>query len=405
MKQLGLNDKREPILRHPLEHFKGAYAGNGFNMIFRPAQFKTPRAEKTADGFNDAFLELNLTTEQWTFGPTLGDIANRGFQGQADVNLGGLPYLQTVQDVTNERSGKGDRVATDKPNGIHLEPGVFLFVPKDASPIGKESIVRMASIPHGTTINAQGLVPPPDAAAPAKPQFDKHPIDTTPFNIGDPTAKINAPDAFPSMKAERPNKTLRSPADLSPFLATGRITTEIIKNPNKVLEKAIEKQDIISTSTFTLFTGAPKNQTDAVQATDSLAMGGGGTANIDFLMPNANAVFMKNTWWIERVLYNVKMPALQPGETVKEVWATMPDVSVAGDTTKSQPSLAPTPVFTITAGPKGVKEGEIIKVPGTQLQYSQTVNLNFGPLTWPHVSVATLVPTAPQPFKIGDPLK
>jgi hypothetical protein len=26
-----------------------------------------------------------------------------------------------------------------------------------------------------------------------------------------------------------------------------------------------------------------------------------------------------------------------------------------------------------------------------QLQYSQTVNLNFATLTWPHVSVATLV--------------
>ena len=85
---------------------------------------------------------------------------------------------------------------------------------------------------------------------------------------------------------------------------------------------------------------------------------------------------------------------------MKEVWATLPDVSVPGDTTgKTQPSLAPTPVFTITAPPGGVKEKELtIKVPGIQLQYSQTINLNFGPLTWPHVSVATLVPVSPQPF-------
>jgi hypothetical protein len=33
-----------------------------------------------------------------------------------------------------------------------------------------------------------------------------------------------------------------------------------------------------------------------------------------------------------------------------------------------------------------------IKVRFTQIQYSQTVLLNFAGLTWPHVSVNTLVP-------------
>jgi hypothetical protein len=32
-----------------------------------------------------------------------------------------------------------------------------------------------------------------------------------------------------------------------------------------------------------------------------------------------------------------------------------------------------------------------------QIQYSQTVNLNFNGLTWPHVSVATLVPATALP--------
>jgi hypothetical protein len=39
-----------------------------------------------------------------------------------------------------------------------------------------------------------------------------------------------------------------------------------------------------------------------------------------------------------------------------------------------------------------------IKIPGIQIQYSQTVFLNFAGLTWPHVSVATLCPKNPQPF-------
>jgi hypothetical protein len=34
-------------------------------------------------------------------------------------------------------------------------------------------------------------------------------------------------------------------------------------------------------------------------------------------------------------------------------------------------------------------------VTSTQIQYTQTVNLNFKTLSWPHVSVATLVPADP----------
>ena len=38
-----------------------------------------------------------------------------------------------------------------------------------------------------------------------------------------------------------------------------------------------------------------------------------------------------------------------------------------------------------------------IKVPATQIQYSQRVLLNFNHLSCPHVSVATLVPASPIP--------
>jgi len=30
-----------------------------------------------------------------------------------------------------------------------------------------------------------------------------------------------------------------------------------------------------------------------------------------------------------------------------------------------------------------------------QIQYAQNVTLDFGPLSWPHVSVATLIPGGP----------
>jgi hypothetical protein len=38
-----------------------------------------------------------------------------------------------------------------------------------------------------------------------------------------------------------------------------------------------------------------------------------------------------------------------------------------------------------------------ITVKSTQIQYSQQVFLNFNTLTWPHVSVATLVASEPIP--------
>ncbi|KAK3322854.1 hypothetical protein B0H66DRAFT_474009 [Apodospora peruviana] len=407
--QLGIDepkDKRQPRLPFPLEEFKGAYAGNGFNMIFRPRAFPRDKdgklikdTVKAEDGVKDNVLQVNLTTEQWTFGPTLGEIPNRGLENQGDINLGGLPYLQTVQDVTNEASGRGDRLPTDKPNGIHLEPGVFLAVPGSGT-TGGTSIVRMASIPHGTTINAQGLAPDKNAKRSRRPDFNKHVIDTTPFDIGDPSKRKTNPKFFPNMIAERPNNELREPKDLSKFTdktgGTGRITTEIIKNPNLVLEKATEGQEIIDTVTFSLSTGPSKIPNDPSLA--SHVSGGGGIANISFLKPNAEVELMTNTWWVETVLYDVKIQGpLSGGETVKEVWATMPEVSVPGQTGKKQASLAPTPVFSITAPPGGFKDKEkTLKVPGIQLQYSQTVNLNFKGLTWPHVSVATLVPTAPQ---------
>jgi len=56
---------------------------------------------------------------------------------------------------------------------------------------------------------------------------------------------------------------------------------------------------------------------------------------------------------------------------------------------------APVPVFEVNP-PKEITVETPITVTSTQIQYSQQVQLNFAALTWPHVSVATLVPQAPQ---------
>ncbi len=45
--------------------------------------------------------------------------------------------------------------------------------------------------------------------------------------------------------------------------------------------------------------------------------------------------------------------------------------------------------------PTEITAPKTITVSYTQIQYSQTVFLNFNGLTWPHVSVATLVAESP----------
>jgi hypothetical protein len=108
------------------------------------------------------------------------------------------------------------------------------------------------------------------------------------------------------------------------------VTQAMVNNPNVVLANAITGQNIISTTTL------------KVSTTDlNPPATGGGTSNIAFLQgaaggPNAVSAQVDAIFWIE---------------TVKE----------ANGATR------------------------------LQLQYSQTVLLNFNGLSWPHVSVATLL--------------
>jgi hypothetical protein len=54
----------------------------------------------------------------------------------------------------------------------------------------------------------------------------------------------------------------------------------------------------------------------------------------------------------------------------------------------------PSPTFLVDP-PVPITQARRIAVTSTQIQYSQTVILNFNGLAWPHVSVATLVPSEP----------
>ena len=115
-------------------------------------------------------------------------------------------------------------------------------------------MARLASIPHGTAIVAQGTAST-SGAAPDIPD-----IGIKPFKIGDP-----------SSTSDLPEQTLTTP---SKFRTSGPgltgITQEMVNSPNSVLRSAISGQQISATTILRV-------------ATDDTPVAGGGIANTAFL--------------------------------------------------------------------------------------------------------------------------
>jgi hypothetical protein len=280
----------------PLAELPGTWKGTGFNQIWRP--FPGLPAQ-------DRFLELNETTETLQFVEIPGDIPNRGLL-QPDITLHGITYLQKINDANVKVGGK--------PAGIHIEPGIWVSIPNTTNPLDPATVSRLANIPHGTSLVAQGTSrvstgPPPFAVA-----------SITPFLIAPP----HTPFTFPETNLSVPTTFRTKPGDIP------HVTQAMVDNPNVVLATGIAGKTIGSVTTLfisTLDLNPPSS--------------GGGTSNIAFLQgaaggPNAVAAQMDAIFWIEH--------------------------------------------FVDAHGKHGL-----------QLQYTQRVLLNFNGLSWPHISVATLV--------------
>ena len=322
------------------------------------------------------------------FSPNLGSIPNRGSGSQPDIFLNGVPYLQTINDVTSLPA-----------NGIHFEPGMWLSVPATKDPNEVATIARMASIPHGTTIVAQGTV---IATLAGPPKILS--IGMTPFPPGQPAHPVVK---FPSQTATN-NNTARLPQNLAPFIAAGTITQDVLDDPNFLLNEQIKHQKITETIVIGISTnpaaplffgplpGGASPTTPPPPITPSF---GGGPANIAFLQglavppptgqgPNAQTIQMDAVFWIETVLYKVEVPELEAG---------IPPVVLSPIAT-TPPTLQPKFVASVPFLPGKKFAGDTIEVTATQIQYAQKVILNFAGLSWPHVSVATLVPSDPVPI-------
>ena len=225
------------------------FAGTGFNTIFRPQSPKTPTNLPIKVPNSDNILELNLTNETLSFAAPLGVVPNRGSGNQGDIFLNAVPYVQSITDVTSLPA-----------TGIHFEPGMWLAVPPTTVPTEAATIyTRMASIPHGVTINAQGTSLGRTAG---KPNFNNPAlqVNINPFPIGG-AQQPSAPGTrfFPSQTATNPG-TARIPQDLTSFIAAGTITQAMLDNPNVVLQNEIASQNIQSFVTLIVTTDSAGTQ-------------------------------------------------------------------------------------------------------------------------------------------------
>ena len=282
----------------------GTWVGHGFNAIWRPADFPAPG--------QDRFLELNLTDETLVFTRIPGEIPNRGL-AMPDINMFGVTYLQQINEA-----GHPDQ-------GLHIEPGVWANVPQTNNPAEPSTVVRMASIPHGTVINAQGTW---RILAGGPQQIPDNNI--FPFFFGQP---VPANSAFGQTVGNFPELDLSRQTQFRS--ASQGVTQGMVNNPNSVIQQALQ----------TSLQGTSMNGRTFlhVSTTNNPIKGGGGVANTAFLEAalisgggNARAGSVDVTFWIE---------------------------TIAG--TGGQPDIL-------------------------QLQYTQSVILDFNGIHWPHVTVATL---------------
>jgi hypothetical protein len=407
-----------------LEAFVGKFEGTGFNTILRPQN--GPNGQRLSDNL----FELNFTHETMTFldWKVLKDVPNRGFNLQEDVNLRGIPYTQEIFDLANGATGKPDLLLKDAP-GIHFEQGLFMRTPaltpfvkngeefvKGKTILGP-TITRMASIPHGTTINAQCLEPTTKTTG--APIFGDLTVTTIlPFKLGstNPTGS-DAIKIFPQLDFDKNVRKDQIPMDMQKFKDAGTITKAQWNNPNNLLKQINDKKKIIDHVTFT------------VDTRPTLALWGGGTSNIAHLaekevqngnittthiasvagqsLANANAVRVVCQYWISTVEDVITIPVYDK--------ATLPRINSRADL-KDKPTNIVWKVVSPAETP-GVKKPTFqimldkvttefkAKVRYTQIQYAQNVTLDFGLLSWPHLSVATLVPADPIPILNGSTLE
>jgi hypothetical protein len=362
----------------PLANLVGSWSGPGFNAIWRPDNIQPP-----ANSAIHRFLELNLTTDSFDFHVIPGAVPNRGFNTQADLDLYGLHYLQRTRDADPPPFSTAGQA-------LHIEPGLFMNVPGSEANSEQATIVRMGSIPHGTTVLMQGPNPGAEvtSGAPTIPVMAPfanfpgvQPFSTTaglgiqPISIAPTNTAVTPPVIYGEEHVVPENQNTAGDSAFPGSQSNGPYSPEFqgfVNDPNSVLRDAIAGQTILGFIEINLtapgvgqgienipFLGIPNmdyspatadaNTTSAVDTDPCVATD----------TPNAFVFSAQSTFWIEFVEIPFALPpvgpaAPQPGPIVKAV----------------EPFFGQNTFL--------------------QLQYSQLVILVFNNILWPHVTVATM---------------
>jgi len=388
----------------PIAHLAGNWSGTGFNIIWRPDNTGDP-------GFKvRRFLQLNQTLETLAFDTIASAVPNRGLFKQPDINIYGLNYLQKVKDNDVNLPG-----FPDFPNAgedLHIEPGLFLNVPASGGvenpndltgnvtdPVIPASIVRLATIPHGVSVLLQGPapsetpVPGPPTIPPVYPiaqiaksytdfpgyepqvgttfasQYGAFPT-TAGLGVGIQPANVPTQAAEPTGAAptgpfhkvpentisnDQPYPNAQQAQSNGPFPPQWQ---DYLDDPNVLLRRAIANQDILGHITISLATPSQHaiGQIPFLGIADPALEKDSNVATVAS-RSNAFVHSVTSTFWIEWVKVKREFPFV-PLEL-------------------KEPKLIPFNPFPLHPT-------------FLQLQYTQTVILNFNNVLWPHVSVATL---------------
>jgi hypothetical protein len=383
----------------PLALLAGDWVGTGFNTIWRPDNTGDPNFKVRR------FLQLNRTSETLAFDVISSPIPNRGVAFQPDITIYGLNYLQKVKD--------NDTDIPDFPNAgedLHIEPGLFLNVPASGGanvinsndpnnmgptvPVTPASLVRLATIPHGVSVRMQGdasnavlHLGAPDIP-PVYPIADIAKIytDFPGYSAAQGTAFSAQYESFPSPQLGlgiQPSNVPAQALGLGTVVHTvpenilvndipypnamnaqsnGPFPSEwqdYVNDPNVVLRRANHHKTILGFIPITLSTPSPAAITQipflgiadpALEPTPTDPPAG---------QSNAFVHSATSTFWIEWVKADEHHHGQHPSYY-----------------TGALQGLNPFP-------------GESTYL---QIQYTQTVILNFNEVLWPHVSVATLRP-------------
>lgn len=322
-----------------LGDLSGTWKGEGFSLIARP-DFRDKA---------NLYLQLNQTDETLTITPIGSAIPNRGF-GQNDIELFGLSYLQRIDDHYTR-------------GALHLEPGVWItqpgtMYPRQYPPPGGQIIARMASIPHGSAVLAQGIATRFTGPPTLRPQgwIEKYngsrfpSFNSTPFPAEGPV--INADGSSEKETAKQIDAEPFDQYDLSfpesadnprtPFATSppepplperiGDVPMQVVINdPIRLLQAEIEKQKAdectfeglalnIATQAPVMFRVNPDSPVAGPTLNIWADGAAGGIENILFLEggeptgaqgPNAKAGLFYATFWIEKVTPRSGAPFMQ----------------------------------------------------------------------------------------------